>query len=180
MAWASVMNTDREDVFVYDEGVDAVNDITAVQLALRQRWQTKRGGPGRWRSVDVFNVGLEANFFANEPDPSLLQPLGFRGLFFPSLPETSVPRDSINGDAQWRISDNTALIGDAQFNLDENEIATASVGLVVRRDINLLYFLGLRYIEELNSNIATVFVSYEISPKLIVTPPSFWARETCQ
>jgi hypothetical protein len=163
--FAAGTTVDRTEIFNYDEDVDGINDVQALQLALRQRWQTKRGGPGRWRSVDVFSIGLEANFFANEPDDSLLNPLGFRGLFFPSLPETSVPRDSVNGDAQWRISDNTAVIGDLQFNLEESELATASVGLVVRRDVNLLYFLGLRYIEELDSNIATIFVNYELSPK---------------
>jgi len=33
---------------------------------------------------------------------------------------------------------------------------------------SLLYFLGLRYIEELNSNIATIFVNYELSPKYTI------------
>ncbi len=159
---------DRRDVFIYDEEVDAINDVSVAQVALNQRWQTKRGGPGRWRSVDFFTLRLEANFFANEPPPEELAPLGFRGLFFPSLPETSVPRDSVNGDFLWRLSDHTAVIGDAQFNLEQDTLATASVGLVTRRDVNLLYFLGLRYIEELESNIATIFVQYDLSPKYML------------
>ena len=156
---------DRTEVYIYDEDVDAINDVSAVQFALRQRWQTKRGGPGRWRSVDVFSLGLEANFFANEPPEELLEPLGFRGLFFPSLPEASIPRDSINADILWRISDATAIIGDASYNLDEAQLATASIGMVVRRDDRMTYFVGNRYIEELDSNITSVFGEYDLSPK---------------
>src|SRR2546430_245842 len=52
--FAGVENKDRNDVFIYDEPIDQIWDISAVQLALRQRWQTKRGGPGNWRSVDFF------------------------------------------------------------------------------------------------------------------------------
>ena len=159
---------DRSEVFVYDEPIDATNDVSAAQVALRQRWQTKRGGPGRWRSVDVFTLNVEANFFANEPADEFLTPLGFRGLFFPTLPEASIPRDSLNADGLWRITDNTAVIADAQYNLNEDVLATASVGLVVRRDERLLYFVGTRYIEELDSNITTLFVEYDLSPKYSV------------
>ena len=73
------------------EPIDAINDISAAQIALRQRWQTKRGGPGRWRSVDFFTFNVEGNFFANQPDDDELAPTRFRGLFFDSLPEASIP-----------------------------------------------------------------------------------------
>jgi lipopolysaccharide assembly outer membrane protein LptD (OstA) len=161
-------NRDRNHLFIYDEPVDAIYDVSAVQVALRQRWQTERGAPGRRRSVDFFAFNVEANFFANEPDDSPaghLAPLNFRGLYFPSLPEASIPRESINADAAWRISDTTVLLADAQYNLDESDWATASAGLVVRRDERLTYLLSQRYINDLNSNIASILALYEISRK---------------
>ena len=167
--FTSVMNTDREDVFVYDEGVDAVNDITAVQLALRQRWQTKRGGPGRWRSVDFFTLNIEANFFANQPDDEFLTPTMFRGLFFSSVPEESIPRNSLNADALWRISDTTAVLADVQYNLDEMALATTSIGLAVQRDTRMAYFVGARYIGEINQTIGSLNINYELSPKYLLT-----------
>jgi hypothetical protein len=163
--FAAAQTDDRNDVFVYEEDVDATHDVSAVQVALRQRWQTKRGGPGRWRSVDFFAVNVEANLFANQPSDDELNPSGFRGLYFASLPETSVPRNAINADATWRISDNTVMLADANHNLDESKLATAGIGLLVRRDERLTYFIGNRYIDELNSNITTVSLSYELSPK---------------
>lgn len=163
--FAAAQTDDRNDVFIYEEDVDATHDLSAMQLALRQRWQTKRGGPGRWRSVDFFTLSVEANLFANQPAEDELEPRGFRGLYFPSLPETSVPRNSINADATWRISDNTVVLADVNQNIDEGKLATAGIGLLVRRDERMTYFVGNRYIDELNSNISTVALSYELTPK---------------
>lgn len=163
--FASASTADREDVFVYDEPVDAISDIAAIQLALRQRWQTKRGGPGRWRSVDFFTLNVEANFFANQPDDEFLNPVMFRGLFFPSLPEASIPRNSINADSLWRVSDTTAVLTDMQYNLDELALATTSIGVAVQRDARLAYFLGARYIGEINSTIASFALNYDLSAK---------------
>lgn len=163
--FTSGMTVDQDDVYVFDRQIDAINDISAMQLALHQRWQTKRGGPGRWRSVDLFTWNVEGNFFANQPPDALLEPLGFRGLYFPSLPETSIPRNGVNTDFTWRISDTTALLGDSAYNLDESQWATASLGLAVRRDPRLSYYIGTRYINELDSNITTVAVDYELTKK---------------
>ena len=165
--FAGVENKDRNDVFIYDEPVDQLWDISAMQLALRQRWQTKRGGPGNWRSVDFFTLNVELNLFANEPKGDL-PPKDFRGLFFNEEPEASIPRNSINADALWRISDTTVVLSDIEQNLDENRLATTSVGLAVQRDIRMQYFLGLRYIGPLDSTIASVLMNYQISPKYAV------------
>lgn len=166
--WTSAQNVDPNELFIYDEPIDAINDISAVQFALRQRWQTKRGSPNRQRSVDFLTLNVEANFFANQPDDEDLAPLGFRGLFFSSLPESSIPRDSINTDMTWRISDTTIMLGDAQYNINEQNLATAAVGFVAQRGQRMTYFVGMRYIEELDSSIATLAFSYDLSRKYTI------------
>jgi hypothetical protein len=145
--------------------VDPINDVTGVELALDQRWQTKRGGPDRWRSVDVFTLNMSANLFTHKPPTSELAPVAFRGLFFDSLPEDSIPRDSLNSDATWRLSDSTAVLSDAQYNLDQHVLATASIGLAVQRDTRLGYFIGTRYIHALNSNVSTVAFNYALTAR---------------
>ena len=109
--FTSAETVHRDEVYLYDPRVDAVNDVSAAQIALHQRWQTYRGGPGRWRSVDFLTLDVEADLFANQPSRKTLNPYGFRGLFFPSEPEISIPRNAINGNLQWRISDNTVAAG---------------------------------------------------------------------
>jgi lipopolysaccharide assembly outer membrane protein LptD (OstA) len=167
--FTSATTKDRNSVFIFDENVDPVNDVSAVQLALHQRWQTYRGGPGHWRSVDFFTLNLEANLFSNQPDELGIRPEDFRGLFFASEPELSVPRNSINGDFTWRIADTTALLGDAQWNIDKRRLATASVGLVAQRDERSSYYVGTRYIDDLNSVITTFAVDYQINSKYNVS-----------
>jgi lipopolysaccharide assembly outer membrane protein LptD (OstA) len=171
--FTSATNQDRGGVFVYDEAVDGIMDLSALSVALRQRWQTERGAPGRRRSVDFFTLNVTGDFFANEPqhgpeDAAHLAPRDFRGIYFASMPEASVARESINIDASWRISDTTILLGDASFNLDHSEWATASAGLIVRRDENVTYLLSQRYIKDLNSNIAGLVALYEMSRKYSV------------
>jgi hypothetical protein len=163
--YASGTTVDRTDVFIYDEDVDGIHDISGANVALRQRWQTKRGGPGRWRNVDFVTLNVEGNAFYNQPDEDALRPNAFRGLFFGSSPESSIPRNSVNADATWRVSDATAIITDTEWNADESEIATAAIALVVRRDPRLSYYVGTRYIEELTSNISTVAASYQLTAK---------------
>lgn len=163
--FTSAQTTDRNDLFIYDEPIDAINDVTAAQIAIHQRWQTKRGGAGLWRSVDFFTLNLEANFFANQPGERELNPTGFRGLFFSTLPEASVPRNSLNADAMWRVSDYTAILSDAQYNLDEQSLASTSIGLAAQRDTRVSYFVGVRYIGQINSTIATLAANYELTAK---------------
>lgn len=167
--FASVQNEDRQDVYIFDEQIDDVKDIAAVQLQLNQRWQTKRGGPGRWRSVDFFTLNLDASFFTNAPDDDDLPPKGFRGLYFSSLPENSIPRNSINADVLWRVSDTMILLSDLSENIEEMELATTSLGLAVQRDINLNYFVGVRYIGQTatddTSTIGSFLINYRLSPK---------------
>jgi lipopolysaccharide export system protein LptA len=167
--FTSASTVNRDDVFVYDESVDPINNISAVQLALNQRWQTKRGGAGQWRSVDFFTFNVEANFFAHQPSDADLEPRGFRGLFFPSVPEESIPRNSVNADALWRISDSTALFYDIDYNLDRSELATTSIGIALQRGSRLSYFIGTRYIGDIDSTIASFSSFYELSAKYSIS-----------
>jgi hypothetical protein len=166
--FTAAQTQDRQDVYIYDQDVDAINDVSAASVGLRQRWQTKRGGPGNERSVDFFTLNVEATWYTNKPPESVIPPSDFRGLFFPTLPEASIPRDSVNGEAIWRISDTSVLLADAQWNMEKSNLATAAVGFAARRGDRVGYFVGTRYIEELNSAITTVAVQYQISSKYSV------------
>jgi hypothetical protein len=161
--FTSSSSVGRDDIYDYEEDVDKLNDISGAQLALHQTWQTKRGGAGQFRSVDFFTFNIEANLFAHQPSQTLLDPYGFRGLFFPDEPEVSIPRNSINADSLWRVSDTTAILADEEYNLDRNELATASIGAAVQRDVRLAYFVGLRYIGQINSTVASVAANYQLS-----------------
>ena len=44
--------------FVQMDNVDALDDTDRVEAGVRQRLQTKRGGPGQWRTVDYMELDL--------------------------------------------------------------------------------------------------------------------------
>jgi hypothetical protein len=172
--FASAQTTDRNDVFIYDEGVDGVSDIAAAQFAVRQRFQTKRGGEGRWRSIDFLTFNSGVTFFANKPDEpeqigSDFRNIGdahsFRGIYFNSLPEASLARSTAFADATWRVSDTTAVLGDIAVNVDDVSLATTAIGVAIQRDPRVRYFAGVRYIGEINSTIGTITFDYDISTR---------------
>lgn len=170
--FASWQSQDASDFFIFDQGIDDITDVTAVQVALRQRWQTKRGAPGRRRSVDFFTWNIEANLFDTGRDEvivptgaGLASAAGFRGLFFASEPEASLARDGINTDAQWRISDTTALVGDAAYSLESDDLVTVAAGMTVTRDDRLSYSIGGRYVEPLDLTLAVGSINYNLSQR---------------
>lgn len=172
--FASAQTSERDDVYIYDEGVDGVSDIAAAQFAVRQRFQTKRGGEGRWRSVDFLTFNTGVTFFANEPDEpeqigtdfrGIADARSFRGVYLNSLPEASLARSTVFADGTWRVTDTTAVIGDITVNVDEMSLATTAVGLAVQRDPRVRYFAGVRYIGEINSTIGTITFDYDISAR---------------
>ena len=192
--FASAATIDRNDVYIYDQTIDDVSDVSAASFFIRQRWQTKRGAPGLYRSVDFLTLNVGIVGFANTPsepqnpdraylrggslgavasgvDESDVGPSsakGFRGVFFQSTPEASIPRSSIQGDVAWRVSDTTILMGDANWNIGEQQLATTGAGLLVGRGDRVSYFTGLRYIGEIESTIASFNMTYQITAKYTV------------
>ncbi len=181
--FASVSTTDRDDVYIYDEAIDGINDVAAASFFVRQRWQTKRGGPGKWRNADFLALNLGVIGFANTPDEPVnvdrladpgeprvgpLNAAAFRGLFFNSAPEASIARSSVMGDALWRISDSTIVLSDFSWNIEEQSLATISGGLLVGRGDRASYYAGVRYIGELDSTIASFTGNYQLTAKYAI------------
>jgi hypothetical protein len=155
----------RDKLYIFDEGTDALNDASVAEIGLHQRWETKRGGPGQYRSVDFFTWNVEGDFYLDRPrqtDP-IQNPDDFRGLFFPSEPEMSVARDSLNSDATWRLTDSTAILGEESYNLDHSKLATAALGINVFRDVRMSYYVGIDYIGTINSTVARIAAAYQVS-----------------
>lgn len=183
-------SVDRNDLYIYDDTIDGVSDISAASFWIRQRWQTKRGGPGLWRSVDflTFDVGIvgvtNKPDFPNSPFREAIdenpesQPFGsqvgplnarnFRGLFFESTPEASIPHSSLAMSSTWRFADTSLILADANMNLDHQDLATAGIGFLAGRGDRITYFTGLRYIGEVDSTIASFAMSYQLTLKYTV------------
>lgn len=159
-AWMSATNTDSFQLFPFDRGIEDIDDFYGTSVALRQRWQTKRGGPGQWRVVDWITLDLELNVFGNTP-----QNAGPIGRFYDSRPEYSIPRNHVRADFMYRISDTTGILADANFDIDDGSMDLFNVSYVVERSPRFSYALGYRRIGDIDSNLLSFGVNYELNVK---------------
>jgi hypothetical protein len=159
-AWASHTNIDSDELSPFDEGVEDIDDFDGGTFGIRQRWQTKRGGPGKWRIVDWIVFDLEMGVFNNAQDFEFT-----RGKVMHYRPENSISRNYVNADMTYRISDHTALLSDVNWDMNDGEVDQYNISLAVERTPRLAYFLGWRYLEEISSNLVGLGGNYKISSK---------------
>ncbi len=158
--WLSASNQDSRDLYPFDEGIESINDFYGSSLALRQAWQTRRGGPGQWRNVDWITFDVELNLFGNQPkyEQSI-------GRFYDSRPENSIARNHVRTDFMYRISDTTAILSETNFDLSEGSMDLLDISYAVERTPRFSYFVGYRRIGDTDSNLIGGGANYEINFK---------------
>jgi len=158
--WNAHSNKDPLDLTPFDPGVEDVADFGGGTVGVRQRWQTQRGGPGRWRSVDWIVFDVEAGFFNNsEPDENT------HGDFIYSRPEDSISSNFLAMNFQYRISDSTVVVYDGVYDWNNGNVGTSNVSLAVEREPRLGYFVGWRYIHDTNNSLLGGGANYKLNEK---------------
>lgn len=169
-AWMSQTNSDSIQLSPFQHGVETIDDFYGSSVALRQRWQTKRGGPGNWRVVDWITFDIELNLYGNAPhymDRTI-------GRFYDHRPENSIARNHIRTDASYRVSDTTTVLADANFDLNDGSMDMLNVSYAVERSPRLSYFIGYRRIGDTDSNLIGFGANYEIDVKHRVAVRSYY------
>ncbi len=177
--WVAGSSRDSNELYPFTANVEDIDEISGATMGVRQRWQTKRGGPGRKRVVDLLMLDIEAGFFNDAPSrdrEDLIEPLRERRLLIPnteitngfasySRPENSISRNYLSTAMSWRINDSTALISESNFDLNDGEMAVFNLAYVVERDPRFSYLVAYRYIGETDSNLLALGANYRISDK---------------
>ena len=159
-------NVERSDLQPFDRDVEGISGGSGMQLALNQKWQTKRGGEGHWRDVDWITLNVSWNQFWNKDNTSLFFPLQpLRGYYFASRPDLSLVRNSINVDGTWRLGERARLIGESDYSLDKHRFEQLAAGLAIDQTKSLSYFIGNRYIGALDTDEWTFAVDYQLTQK---------------
>lgn len=167
--WYGHTDVDQSDLPLYDPAVESLATGSVIKLAVRNTWQTQRGGPGRWRSVDVLKVDTSAVFNSNDADRESPIPQ-----FFDYRPEYSQFGDHIFTSAIWQPSDHLAIVGEATYDLDESAIARGSIGVELRHSPMLLTFVEFRYIDISDNELLSVGWDYKLSKKYKVRLRPQW------
>jgi lipopolysaccharide assembly outer membrane protein LptD (OstA) len=173
VAWYGAANKlDLGELPVYDQAVEAIGGGTVLEAAVHSVWQTQRGGPGRWRSVDVLTV--DASYVYNSGDVNRASPTP---QMFDYRPEYSQFGDHVYGSAIWLLSDHFSVSGQATYDLDEDLLARAAVGAELRHTPVLATFVEYRYLEADDNRLLEMGWNYKLTPKYRVSLRPQWDFE---
>ena len=170
--WLAAANKNSSDLFPFDQSIEGINDFSGASLAVRQRWQTKRGGPGRWRVVDWITWDVQMGVFDDAPDNQT--PIGHTYL---SRPENSIARNNITSDFSYRISDTTAILSDCNWDMTDGNMDLFNISYAVERTPRFSYFVGYRKIHDTDSNLLGIGANYEINTKHTVAVREYFDLE---
>ncbi|MDG1873369.1 MAG: organic solvent tolerance protein OstA, partial [Mariniblastus sp.] len=129
---------------------EIADDLAIVKFGVRQRWQTKRGMPGRQRIIDWITFDMQAVLFPNS------QRDNFGTADFGML----------DYDFRWHVGDRVSLVSDGYFDFFSQGLRTASFGANLSRPEIGNVYVGYRMIEgPISSNILSAALTYRMSDK---------------
>lgn len=161
--WHAGTTLDSADLPVYDDDVEALTDGSAVRFAIDQTWQTQRGGPGRWRSVDVLTISGEAVFHSADADRT--SPIG---RFYDSRPEQSNPGEYLSLDGVWRVSEVFALAGNTTYDLEINQQSRSVFGYIIDHTPDFSTSADLRYVNSQDVTFLNFAARYRMGEKYLL------------
>jgi len=170
--WNAHANRDPMDLSPFDSGVEDVDDFGGGTVGLRQRLQTQRGGPGKWRTVDWIVFDFEAGFFNDAQKGERTH-----GDYVYSRPEDSRSSNFLAMNFQYRISDSTVVVYDGVYDANRGNMGTSNISLAVEREPRLSYFFGWRYIHDTNNSLLGAGANYKLSEKHSVAIREFYDVE---
>jgi hypothetical protein len=173
-----------------------------LNMGVSQRWQTKRGPGDKQRTVDWLELDVDFTWVDDSGDTSggpdrfiwnkpFIPLVGRSGSVLPPLVDGAgvvlPPRDRrstdmfgprrnyIGTDLIWRISDTTALLGDANFDMQSGVFQQCNVGFSRLCWPNLSYYIGSRYLRRFDnglgqkgSNALTLAATYVLDPRYTI------------
>jgi lipopolysaccharide export system protein LptA len=128
---------------------EIADDLTAIKFGVRQRWQTKRGMPGRERIVDLVSFDTQVMYFPKDQRDNFGADFGM-----------------LDYDFRWHIGDRVSLVSDGYADFFSQGLRTISVGAYAERPEVGSVYLGYRMIEgPISSNIVSASAIYRMSDK---------------
>jgi hypothetical protein len=181
-----IVKPHAEAVF-YNESDDVYAMRDAINFGVSQRWQTHRGTADKLRSLDWMRLDVDATFVNNDRDITNAAPSRFiwNDPTIPALVRRKAVeygswRDSVTADYSWRISDTTTVLGDIYYDIDSGKVDQFDIGFARYIYPDISYYLGNRYLRNVEINIPddnvhekgssslVGSIAYALSPKYTV------------
>jgi hypothetical protein len=131
--------------------LEMVDDLTSARLGLHQRWQTKRGLPGRQHIVDWIILDLDGTVFPNADRDNFGEYVG-----------------QLEYDFRWHVGDRVTLLSDGYADLFPGAFRAFSLGSAISRPQRGQLYGGVISMEgPFTSTLLVGSLSYRLSEKWI-------------
>jgi hypothetical protein len=139
--------------WVSSPSTEIVDDLTAVRMGMRHRWQTKRGVLGKRRIIDWVTLDSHAVWYPDADRDNFGSSIGL-----------------VNYDFKWHVGDRTTIVSDGEFDFFTDGLRTVSVGGFLTRPPRGGAYIGYRsFTSPFNSDVLNASYAYWMSPKWVST-----------
>jgi hypothetical protein len=137
--------------WVTSPATEIAEDLLALRLGVRQRWQTKRGMPGRERIIDWVTLDTHAVFFPEDDRDNFGEVLGL-----------------VDYDFRWHVGDRVTLLSQGYFDFFNDGAKVVSVGGFLSRPPRGSLYAGIHVLEGPFSNtVLSTSYTYRMSEKWV-------------
>jgi hypothetical protein len=138
---------------VTSQSTEIADDLMQVRFGIEQRWQTKRGLPGRERIIDWIVLDLDATLYPDPDRDNFGEVLGL-----------------IDYDFQWHVGDRVTLLSDGFYDVFAGGLMQTTFGALITRPEYGNAYVGVRSTEgPFSSTLLAGSLSYRMSEKWIAT-----------
>ena len=132
---------------------EIADDLMMFQIGARQRWQTKRGAPGRERIIDWITLDTHATYFPKANRDNFGADVGL-----------------LNYDFRWHVGDRFTLMSDGYADVFGDGLRMLTVGGYMGRPERGSLYLGFRSIGgPISSSILVGSFNYRMSQKWLMS-----------
>lgn len=137
--------------FVTSPSTEIAEDLAAVRMGVHQRWQTRRGFPGRRRTIDWIVLDTDITFFPDANRDNFGQEFGLASY-----------------DFRWHVGDRLVLTSDAMMDFYGDGMRVFRLGAKLARPPRGNVFINFSSLEgPISSQLLSLSYSYRMSPKWI-------------
>ena len=132
---------------------EVADDLTALRLGMRHRWQTKRGLPGQRRIVDWIVLDTNAVWFPDSDRDNFGEALGL-----------------VDYDFRWYVGDRFTVLSSGLFDFFPDGAQLITIGGYLQRPPRTSLYLGVHFFEGVvRSQVLIASISYRMSPKWVAS-----------
>ncbi len=151
---------DPDALPVFDPEVEGLSEGGGLRIGMTNTLQTKRGGPGRWRSVDWLRVRTDLILRSDDADTDADVPR-----FYEYRPEYALGGDHFYTEMLWMVTDTLGVMGDLTYNLEDSQTAQWRMGISLDHSPRLRSFVTYHEVDVLDSRILTYGFDYDLTTK---------------